>query len=176
MDRKVYLNNKAAELSAEGDLDGAEKAFREALSESKDDPLVCFNLGLLLLKKGRREEALRYLDSSLEHAEEEGRAGLALDCGLACYESALYENAERYYNKASENGASGGEYWNRRGVLFFVTGKYGKARESFEKAVADEPGHLDAWYNLADTFEMLGMNEKALEARAQFLSLEKTEK
>ena len=187
---KIYLNNLGAEASSSGDFEKAEKYFRQAFELSPDDPLVCFNIGFVLLKKGNKEESIRWFDSALMNAdtpssdvpdagvgagtEKTGTpAGkLALDCGLACFEQGMYEKAEYYYQRASSSEKNSGEYWNRLGVLRFVTEKHDKARDCFEKAVSIDKQHLDAWYNLADTYDVLKLKDKASFARKQFLILE----
>ncbi|MCL2706215.1 MAG: tetratricopeptide repeat protein, partial [Spirochaetaceae bacterium] len=90
---------------------------------------------------------------------------------LACFEAALYDEALKYYDIAFSFGESSDEYWNRVGVLSFVTGKYEKAKECFEKAVALKPDHADALYNLADTYDELNLSEKASEIRTKYLAL-----
>jgi len=173
---KTILNNRGAELAASGDYEGAEKTFHQALAASPGDPLVCYNIGYTLLKKGKKPEAVRWFDNAVIFA---GRARhgwdgeLALDCGLACYEAALYEEAEKFYQAAGVTGLESGEYFNRFGVLYFVTERYTDALSFFEKAVAADPDHPDAWFNLADTCDVLGFEEKALAARTEFLRLEK---
>ncbi len=177
---KIYLNNLGAEASSSGDYDTAEKYFRQALEISPGDPLICYNIGFALLKKGEKEEAVKWFDKALAHApagpdtEADGpdRGKLALDCGLACFEASLYGKSEKYYLTASEAEKENGEYWNRLGVLKFVTENINEARDCFEKAVAIDRQHLDAWYNLADTYDELGLKDKAASARKQFLILE----
>ena len=43
----------------QGEVDAAEKAYREALKMREDDPYACYHLGVLLRVTGRREEAIQ---------------------------------------------------------------------------------------------------------------------
>jgi len=179
---KIYLNNLGAEASSSGDFEKAEKYFRQAFELSPDDPLICFNIGFTLVKKGEKEEAVKWFDKALAcasagpdadtEADMPERGKLALDCGLACFEASLYGKAEEYYLTASEAGKENSEYWNRLGVLKFVTEKISDARDCFERAVLIDPDHIDSWYNLADAYDELGLKDKADAARKQFLNLE----
>ncbi|MDX9801485.1 MAG: tetratricopeptide repeat protein, partial [Spirochaetia bacterium] len=105
---KANLNNLGAEASSAGDFEKAEKYFRQALELSPDDPLICYNIGFTLLKKGEKDVALKWFDTAIENADAPASADsttdidtaadnisgkLALDCGLACFEASLYDSA-----------------------------------------------------------------------------------
>ncbi|MCL2293902.1 MAG: tetratricopeptide repeat protein [Spirochaetes bacterium] len=180
MKDKIFYNNKGAELSALGKYDEAESCFKQALElepwDCSREPTPCdymimYNIGYVLLKKGDKKEYVKWFDQAFGNAAKENKGFLALDCGLACYGVGLYEEAEKYYGLAFSFGESSAEYWNRVGVLSFVTESYEKAKECFEKAVSLEPDHADALYNLADTYDELGLPEKAAEARAKYSAL-----
>jgi tetratricopeptide (TPR) repeat protein len=158
---KMFYNNKGAELSAKGKYDEAEQNFKLALELAPDDPFVLYNIGFVLLKKGDKKEFAKWFGLALDNANSNQKGALALDCGLACFEASLYKEAEKYYDIAAPLCAdNSAEYWNRVGVLSFVTKKYEKAKECFEKAISLEPDHADALYNLADTYDELGIPRK----------------
>ena len=168
MKDKIFYNNKGAELSAIGKYEEAEENFKLALELAPTDCFVLYNIGFVLLKRGDRKKFIKWFDSALDNANSSQKGVLALDCGLVCFEAGLYKEAEKYYDLAFSFGESSAEYWNRRGVLSFVTEKYEKAKECFEKAVSLQPNHADALYNLADTYDELGMAEKASGVRAKY--------
>ena len=171
MKDKIFYNNKGAELSASGKYDAAEENFKLALELAPDDYFILYNIGFVLLKKGNKKEFVKWFDLAFDNVKRSLKGTLALDCGLACFEAALYDEALKYYDIAFSFGESSDEYWNRVGVLSFVTGKYEKAKECFEKAVALKPDHADALYNLADTYDELNLSEKASEIRTKYLAL-----
>ena len=51
-------------LYEEGEVDAAEKAYREALDMRADDPYACYHLGVLLRVTGRREEAIQCFEAA----------------------------------------------------------------------------------------------------------------
>ena len=168
---KIFYNNKGAELSAAGKYDEAEKNFKLALELDSADYFILYNIGFVFLKKGDKKEFKKWFDLALDNANSNSKGALALDCGLACFEAGLYKEAEKYFDTALSFGESSAEYWNSAGVLSFVTGKHEKAKECFEKAVSLEANHADALYNLADTYDELGLPEKALETKAKYSAL-----
>jgi len=74
--------------------------------------------------------------------------------------------ATEYYRKALDKDPAFAPAWNDLGVVEFRSQHYDSARTFFEKAVALDPDFSEAWFNLADTYEELGMAE----ARAHALS------
>ncbi len=61
---------------------------------------------------------------------------------------------------------------NHIGVLYFVTERIEDALTYFEKAVKCDDENIDAWFNLADTYEVLGKEAESEKARKRFLELE----
>ena len=174
MKDKIYYNNNGARLSEQKKYDEAEQNFKLAFELDPKDYLVPYNIGFMLLKKGDKEEFARWFDVAFYNVPADAgnlKGTLALDCGLACFEAGLYNEALKYYDIAFFCGESSAEYWNRVGVLSFVTEKYEKAKECFEKAVSLEPDHADALFNLSDTYDELGLSEKASETRVKYSAL-----
>jgi len=62
-DFKVY-NNMGVEYLGRGDLDKAEEHFRKCLEIKPDTGMAYFNLYRIYLSRGRREEALGYLEEA----------------------------------------------------------------------------------------------------------------
>lgn len=64
---------KVAEARAayeDGEVDTAEKLYREALAMRPDDPIACYHLGVLLRVTARRDEALRCFEIASAHESE----------------------------------------------------------------------------------------------------------
>lgn len=180
---KIAFNNKGAELCDAGDYKEGEKYFRQAYDADSTDPIVCYNIGFCILKNLSTDdkdicskEAIKWFDKAVANGEEQNlssQGDIAYDCGLACYEAQLYTDAERYYSKAESFLKENPCYWNSLGVLYFVTDRYAKACDYFEKAISFDPNFLDSWFNLADTYEALGDLDKANTTRMTYLELEK---
>ena len=62
------------ELYVDGEIEAAEKCYREALEIREDDPYAHYHLGVLLRVSGRKKEAVKHLEISaqteqFEHAQ-----------------------------------------------------------------------------------------------------------
>jgi Tfp pilus assembly protein PilF len=173
---KISLNNTGAINMSKGKYKDAEKYFREAIKIAPNDYAILFNLGFALVKEKKYDEFGKWFDLAIENAESGKKAEIILDCGLACFEAKLYEQAEKYYFLAKAKCLESDEYWNRLGVLYFVTKKIDLAISCFEQAIEKNRNNIDAWFNLADSYEEAGMEKKSLEARKKFSDLEKLQK
>ena len=58
------------EAYEEGEVDLAERLYREALEMRPDDPIACYHLGVLLRVTARRDEALRCFETAAAHESE----------------------------------------------------------------------------------------------------------
>ena len=68
------------EAYEEGEVDLAEKLYREALEMRPEDPIACYHLGVLLRVTARRDEALRCFEiAALHESEVQEKAKKALD-------------------------------------------------------------------------------------------------
>jgi len=77
-----------------------EKDFRAAIEEFPHDPTLRLNLGHLLLKQGRIEEAIEMFRSALELNQDDANIRIAL--GLALFEWQDYERALQQFQAAAE--------------------------------------------------------------------------
>ena len=71
---------EGADLFNDGEVDEAEKKYREALTLRPDDPLASYHLGVLLRVTGRREEAITCLERAAKseiHEAEKAREALS---------------------------------------------------------------------------------------------------
>jgi tetratricopeptide (TPR) repeat protein len=68
------------EAYEEGEVDLAEKLYREALDMRPDDPIACYHLGVLLRVTARRDEALRCFETAaIYESEVQEKAKKALE-------------------------------------------------------------------------------------------------
>lgn len=174
----AMLNNRAFELSEEENyVEAAEccsKALALCASVSVPDSMrarILFNKAMVFIKMGEVDRGTEILKTASDLVPED--AAFLTDCGLLCYNNQCFCEAGFYYNLAERTGQLGGALLNNIGVLNFTNGEYESARNYFERATEADRGSLDAWFNLADTYEILGENEKAEAARKVYLELEK---
>ncbi len=161
------INNKAVELTYNGSYKEALSLFEEILKSEPENISVLYNYGFNFLKAGKKEKVIEVFDKIA------GDCMIIADCGTACYDEGLYDEAERYYLLSEKTDPENSSLQNHMGVLDFVRGNYKEAEKHFKKAVAYDENNIDSWFNLADTCEILGRVEESLKARKRFLELEK---
>ena len=177
---KSSLNNRAALYTLEGRYREASDLFEKIIESDPCDLSVLFNYGFNFLQWEKPEKAVEVFEKILSSSEKESDnrdqnsiyASILEDCGTACYDAGLYREAEKYYLKAEEADPDNSILMNHIGVLYFVSGRIEDAEKYFEKAVEYNEENIDAWFNLADTCEVLGKTERSTEAGRKFSELE----
>lgn len=168
--RKIAsLNAKGISLTDAGKYPEAIRAFSEALAIDPGLAGVLFN----------RAEAER-LSGEFQAAEADLEAALSL-CpsdpdylhaqGLLAYDREDFEAADAFFDRVLSLRPDHSQAWNDKGIIRFRRGDYGAARSCFEKAVAAEPALEEGWFNLADTYDELGMRTEQREARRRLAAL-----
>ena len=181
---RSVLNNRAVNHTHKGNYKKASDMFESILSVDPGNLQVLYNYGFNFLEWGEKEKAIEVFDriADTENTEltyasgsetAEDAAEVIANCGVACYDRAYYKEAEKYYHAADKRDPDNSSLLNHMGVLFFVTGKYNDAESLFERAVKYDENNIDSWFNLSDTYEMLGKTEECSKARYKFLELEK---
>jgi len=140
------LYNAALAAQKSGQEAEAERLYRQIL-EQASPPEALVNLGNLLARQGRRDEALPLYDRALAARPDflEGlfnRAGLLLE--LKRPEDAL-ENYERVVTLRPDLFIA----WNNRGSALRALQRHEEALASFERAAALNPSHVNALTNRA---------------------------
>jgi tetratricopeptide (TPR) repeat protein len=162
------LNARGIRFTDSGRYAEAIAAFDEALSIAPDMAGVLFN----------RAEAKRLSgDSTGARADllkarglEPGEADFVHALGLLAYEEDDFEAAAGLYGEALAMDPGLAQAWNDLGVVRFRQSAFREARDCFEKATAIDKDFSEAWFNLADTYDELGMKAQraaALEALAR---------
>lgn len=174
----ALLNNQAFECSESENWGMALDCCNKALALCADPEVpastrarVLYNKAMVLIKKGDVDRGTEVLKTASDLVPED--AHFLTDCGLLCYNNQCFCEAGFYYSMAERTGQLSGALLNNIGVLNFTNGEYEKACEYFERAVVADSGSLDVWYNLADTYEVLGEKEKCEFARQRYFNLEK---
>ena len=168
MDRdQLYGAALAAQKS--GQEAEAERLYRQIL-EQASPPDVLVNLGNLLARQARREEALALYDRALASRPDflEGlfnRAGLLLE--LKRPEEAL-ENYDRVVALRPELFVA----WNNRGSALRALQRHEAALASFERAAALNPSHVNALTNCAMALWDLRRLPEALTAADKTLAVQ----
>jgi Flp pilus assembly protein TadD len=141
-------------LDESGDLAAGESAHRAALNLSPADDTLLNNLGFNLLRQGRPEEAIRFLQSAVELNRDNALARSNLARALAA--------------RAADSDASGAvAHWSAAidpasahsnlAAALIERGQYDQARRQLDAALAIERQHLAAWNNLRLVSELDGL-------------------
>lgn len=171
--RASSLNAAGIRMTDAGRFAEAIAAFSEALALAPGMAGVYFNRAEARRQTGDAEGARRDLLEALKLAPDEPDFSHAL--GLLSYEEDDFPAATELYLKAIGLRPDFAQAWNDLGVVHFRKSEYAEARGCFEKATAIEPSSPEAWFNLADTYDELGLvpeRAAALEAlrKADMLS------
>ncbi len=162
---QLYAAALAAQRS--GQEAQAERLYRQILDQASP-PEVLVNLGNLLARQGRRQEALVFYDRALAARPDflEGlfnRANLLLD--LKQPQEAL-ENYERVVRLRPDLAGA----WNNRGSALRGLFRLDEALASFERAAALDPNHVNALTNRALVLNDLRRLDEALAAADRVLA------
>ena len=165
----AQLYDAALAAQKSGQEAEAERLYRQIL-EQASPPEVLVNLGNLLARQGRRDEALALYDRALAARPDflEGlfnRAGVLLE--LKRPEEAL-ENYDRVVALRPELFVA----WNNRGSALRAVQRHEAALASFERAVALNPSHVNALTNRAMALWDLRRLPEALTAADQALKVQ----
>lgn len=165
----VAKNARGIRLTERGEHGPAIDLFDEILKEEPGLSGVLFNRAEAKRGLGDLEGAHADLLLALELSPGEPDYLHAL--GMVAYERDDFPAALQWYDKALEADPNHGAAWNDKGIIAFREGRYPEARRCFEKAVSLEPDSYDAWFNLADTYEELGMKRERAKALEQLKRL-----
>ena len=159
------LNNRAVLLIEKGDYKEAIDLLTKALTLDPSRTGLLFNRAEAYRLSGNFDAASRDLFSILQTSP--GSDEVLHGLGLVAYDQDDFSKATDFYKKALDSNPSFAPAWNDLGVVEFRLSHYESARQNFEKAVALAQDFSDAWFNLADTYDELGMADKRAYALAQ---------
>jgi Flp pilus assembly protein TadD len=152
--------NRGALRLAEGDVDGAETMFREAIDLDPANPTAHANLGYVLALTERHEEAIRESEEAL--AREPDRSGpwahigisrLALgeiDAGLSALSRAVRLDPRNHFA------------WHAMGRVLLALGRAKEAELAWASAVAARPNDVDLLIGLAVVLSAQGRTGEAV--------------
>ncbi|MDC7222621.1 MAG: tetratricopeptide repeat protein [Spirochaetales bacterium] len=163
------LNSEGIRLSRSGKYDKALLAFTTALELEPANPRIIYNMALVFIRKEDYPTARELLEKAIELEGE--TADFHNDLGLCLYRTGQKEEALAEYDRALEIDPTHSTAWNNRGVYFFQKDDFTQAEECFRTSVNLNPDWEDSWFNLRDTYEMLGERNKWKEAHKMYRKL-----
>lgn len=165
-ENKDAVSYLALSYDLQGNREKALEAYANALAKNPEDSDLYFNRGRLFYMANDYVNAAKDFEKVAELSPEDfdaiynvGNTYLSIGDNLQKERKAL---EEKNGDEAKINDLKSREMAN-----------YKKALTYLEKAVKLNPGHHNAWYNLAVTYIRLGMAEKGKEAFAKSDALEK---
>jgi Tfp pilus assembly protein PilF len=141
------LNDLGVAYWNQGDIDGAERAWRRLLAINPDDAGVLNNLGMLAARKHQYEEARGFYQRALEH--DPGTAELHLNLAETYQFMGRPDLAEPQIRVAVALSPNNIRGRNLLGKLLFAKGRVSEAEEQFRASVRDQPN--------AVAYDYLGM-------------------
>lgn len=137
----------AHELFRRGELDHAEAACRNLLSQVNDDANLLALLGMVLIQKGDPESSIACLEKAA--FLQPGVARTHNNLGIACKRAGRLREAETAYRRAISVDASYAQAHNNLGVVLVERGEFSNAAMSFRLAVNLDVKFVEARRNLA---------------------------
>jgi Tfp pilus assembly protein PilF/4-amino-4-deoxy-L-arabinose transferase-like glycosyltransferase len=166
------------ELAAQGKLDEAIKAYREALGIRPDSFMTHFNLANALMEQGHSDEAFKHFREAIRLKP--GYTEAHVNLGSALAEQKRFDEAivEFHAALAGEPVSS-----HRRtqvmaracmhlGTAHFQKREYEEAIEAYRRSLSLQPGQYRAHYNMAAALQNLNRIDEAIEQYRQALRLE----
>jgi len=139
--KEKLITKEANELMAEGDYEGAEKAYSRALEINPDYKPAQFNLGNLYQKRARD------IISKAAQTEDQAEQQKLLQSSQKFSKQAVssYENVAQ----SAENKEEINKTQYNLGNAHLLSGDVNKSIESYKEALRNNPNDEDARYNLA---------------------------
>jgi tetratricopeptide (TPR) repeat protein len=161
-----------------GKVKEAEETFtRLAQQGGKSGEVGKEGLAAVYAKKGQQQRALQLVEEVERVAPE--RSYPHVIKGDILYARGKTQEAEGEYQKAVQKGDAEVYLkpvgYNQLGRMYAGAGKYDKARELFDQAVAIDPYYVEGTTNKGRTFEKEGKWEKALECYRQAMTWDRTD-
>ena len=163
--------NRASRAALDGRYQDAIKAYQEALSLAPHAANLHYALGLVLAEVQQDKKAIKSFQKASQRAPhnpepmtEEARLHIRAQ---------RYDLAKQVLEKVLEHHPTHAPALNNRGVVAFLEESYSEACDFFERAVQSHSQFRDAWFNLADTYAMLGNIEGEKRARSRYYEVGK---
>jgi Flp pilus assembly protein TadD len=164
----VAHNSLALAMVERKDLERARLQFEEALRLSPEEPHVLGNLGVLLMRQGKYDQAAVYLRKSLD-LEPNPTPQQHMNLALALTGQGNLDEAVSHYRDALRLDPGMAAAHNSLGLIYRQRREWDEAIACFRQAALREPTRLEYPLNLATTCAAAGRFPAAAEAARQAL-------
>jgi len=128
-----------------------EALWRDCVEKSPSKARANNNLGIVLLSKGKIDEAINYLSLAIKINPEFAIAHNSL--AVAFQERHQYDIAIEHYKEALQIKSNFIEAYNNYGVLLKKLRRYDEAITTFKKAIEIKPNSINAYINMGLTYQ-----------------------
>jgi len=147
LSRTASIFHDGTEALHAGDLDRAEKSFRQVLAAEPNSAPALSNLGVVAIRRQRWEEAVRLLTKAAKFAPKV--PGVRLNLALAYYRQNRYDLAIAPLESVLHDSApSQAQARYLLGLCYFFTGRYTEASHTLEFLWPEQAGNLAYLYVL----------------------------
>ena len=151
-------------LDASGDDTAALPYCQQAVQLNPNYPAGQFDLGTVLWKQGKTQEAIACIDRAAQAAS--GNSVFQYNLGKFLLEHGLADKAQARFSATLDNDPDFPEAHNALGKTYLKQGKLPQAADELSKAVALEPGNAQFHYDLGTVLLTASQSDEAI---AQFL-------
>ena len=150
---------KGVRLQQEGDLEGAGRAFQDALKAAPQRVDALSNLALIHLKLGRPEEAVANLERARAAAPR--HPGIPYFLGLAYFQSGRFVEAEKQLSGVIAAQPGDAKARHLHGLCLLKLQKLDAGIAALEKVIAADPSNRSAAYTLGSAYISVGRVDAA---------------
>ncbi len=142
-------NNYAGLLIAGGDFAQAEKLLRASIRDNSNQASSNANLGLLLMDRGRAEEAIPFLEKAVELQPDDARSRRSLashfnDAGIDHMQANRPAEALRAFKRAAAADPSDPAAQMNLALYYAQAGDVAQSRSILQQLLKQTPGHQPA--------------------------------
>ena len=138
----------------------SETLWNHTLSCTSDNSLAHFDLGMALLDKGAKEQAIAHFRKAVEIKPDYAKARNNL--GVALFEDGAKDEAVDQYHKVLEFKPDDAEARSNLGAALFEKGDRDEAIAQYRRALEIDPNYPQAEYNLGNALASEGQLDEAI--------------
>ena len=154
----------------QGNLDGAEKKFRQVILDDSHNIHGLNLLGMVCVNSGRPEEAVQLITEALKIKPADAQAQGNL--GLAYQRMGNLTLAESCFRKSIEIGAVTPTIFNSLGNVLRESGRAAEAVQVYESTLKVDSNYPECWTNLSQALVDMGEFGRALQAVSRALQID----
>ncbi|MDX2349759.1 MAG: tetratricopeptide repeat protein [Porticoccus sp.] len=155
-----------------GNLDAAEKHFRQVVSRDSSNVHGLNLLGMVCVNTGRHEEAVQLITQALKIKPVDPQAHGNM--GLAYQRMENLELAEQHFRKSIEINPNNPAIWNSLGNVLREKGQASDAVKIYESILKVNGNYPACWTNLSQALVDLGKLDQAFQAVRRALQIDPT--